>query len=98
MKQNEKIKPLRKNMKLAEARFSTETIPPAGNSASNSVGDSKRLKPLSRPRWLSEPVWPFQSSSIEVDGSKVAVTDVGRGPVLLFVHTGFWSIIWRDVI
>jgi len=41
-------------------------------------------------------VWPFQTSALE--GSKIAVTDVGRGPVLLFVHTGFWSFIWRDVI
>jgi haloalkane dehalogenase len=33
-----------------------------------------------------------------VDGTGVAITDVGRGPVLLFVHTGLWSFIWRDVI
>src|SRR5262249_22315252 len=32
------------------------------------------------------------------DGAKIAVTDVGRGPVLLFVHTGLWSFVWRDVI
>jgi haloalkane dehalogenase len=23
---------------------------------------------------------------------------VGKGPVLLFVHTGFWSFIWRDLM
>src|SRR5262249_8510428 len=28
----------------------------------------------------------------------IAVTDVGSGPVLLFVHTGLWSFIWRDVL
>jgi len=33
-----------------------------------------------------------------VDGSRIAITDVGQGPVLLFVHTGLWSFIWRDVI
>jgi haloalkane dehalogenase len=43
-------------------------------------------------------VWPFQTSTLEVEGSKIAFTDVGQGPVLLFVHTGFWSFIWRDVI
>jgi haloalkane dehalogenase len=35
---------------------------------------------------------------MEAGGSTLAVTDVGRGPVLLFVHTGFWSFIWRDVM
>src|SRR5579864_1569892 len=57
-----------------------------------------RITPLARPTWLPESVWPFQTSAIEVEGSKIAITDVGRGPVLLFVHTGFWSFIWRDVI
>ena len=56
------------------------------------------LLPLRRPQWLSESVWPFQTSTLEVDDCKIAVTDVGQGPVLLFVHTGFWSFIWRDVI
>ena len=53
---------------------------------------------LARPTWLLESVWPFDTSAIEVEGSKIAITDVGHGPVLLFVHTGFWSFIWRDVI
>jgi len=56
------------------------------------------LTPLRRPTWLPESVWPFQTSALEVDGFRIAVTDVGEGPVLLFVHTGFWSFIWRDVI
>jgi pimeloyl-ACP methyl ester carboxylesterase len=56
------------------------------------------LVALRRPAWLPEIVWPFQTSTLEVDRAKVAITDVGHGPVLLFVHTGFWSFIWRDVI
>lgn len=55
------------------------------------------MTPLPRPAWLPESVWPFETSSLEFEGSRIAVTDVGRGPVLLFVHTGFWSFIWRDV-
>src|SRR5215467_943976 len=51
-----------------------------------------------RPHWLSEKVWPFETSTLEVDDSRIAITDVGKGPVLLFVHTGFWSFIWRDVM
>src|SRR6478736_7298356 len=56
------------------------------------------LVALGRPQWLPESVWPFQTSALEVEGSRIAVTDVGQGPVLLFVHTGLWSFVWRDVI
>jgi haloalkane dehalogenase len=56
------------------------------------------LPSLRRPEWLPERAWPFRTSALEVDGVKIAVTDVGRGPVLLFVHTGLWSFVWRDVI
>lgn len=59
---------------------------------------SARGKPLGRPEWLPESVWPFQSFGLEADDSVLAVTDVGEGPVLLLVHTGTWSFIWRDLI
>lgn len=57
-----------------------------------------RVHPLERPRWLPAAVWPFSTRQMDVDGSMLAVTDVGWGPVLVFVHTGFWSFSWRDVI
>jgi haloalkane dehalogenase len=53
---------------------------------------------LRRPAWLPEPVWPFQTSRLQIDGTNIAVTDVGRGPTVLFVHTGLWSFIWRDAM
>jgi hypothetical protein len=56
------------------------------------------LNSLRRPPWLPQSVWPFTTSALTVEGSNLAVTDVGTGPTLLFVHTGFWSFIWRDVI
>ena len=56
------------------------------------------LNSLRRPPWLPNSVWPFTTSMLTVEGSKLAVTDIGTGPTLLFVHTGFWSFIWRDVI
>jgi pimeloyl-ACP methyl ester carboxylesterase len=56
------------------------------------------VTPLARPDWLPEKVWPFQSFGLEVDDSVLAVTDVGQGPVLLFVHAGTWSFIWRDLM
>jgi haloalkane dehalogenase len=64
----------------------------------NRIERSSALTPLPRPPWLPEAAWPFESFTFEVDGSTVAFTDVGRGPVLLFVHTGLWSFIWRDVL
>ena len=57
-----------------------------------------KWRPLPRPRWLSEDQWPFATRALEFEDAHIAVTDVGRGPVLLFVHTGFWSFVWRDVI
>jgi pimeloyl-ACP methyl ester carboxylesterase len=56
------------------------------------------IRPLARPTWLSESVWPFQSFGLDVDDSVLALTDVGQGPTLLFVHTGTWSFVWRDLI
>ena len=53
---------------------------------------------LPRPAWLPVDVWPFETHTIDIDGCDIAVTDVGEGPVLLFVHTGMWSFIWRDVM
>lgn len=64
----------------------------------STVTTAHSLNPLPRPEWLPQSVWPFQTSALEIEGCRIAVTDVGRGPVLLFVHTGFWSFIWRDVI
>jgi hypothetical protein len=52
---------------------------------------------LARPDWLPENVWPFETFGLETDDSIIAVTDVGNGPALLFVHCGLWSFIWRDV-
>lgn len=59
-----------------------------------------RVKPLIRPGWLSGNVWPFQNFAIEVNDAQIAFVDVGPrdAPAILFVHTGTWSFIWRDVI
>jgi pimeloyl-ACP methyl ester carboxylesterase len=53
---------------------------------------------LPQPAWLPENTWPFRTFGIEANGSVLAVTDTGKGPVLLFVHVGAWSFIWRDLI
>jgi pimeloyl-ACP methyl ester carboxylesterase len=55
------------------------------------------LKPFARPAWLPADVWPFETMMLAAEASSVAVTDVGRGPTLLF-YTGIGSFIWRDVM
>jgi Predicted hydrolases or acyltransferases (alpha/beta hydrolase superfamily) len=64
----------------------------------NDTNKKPKIVPLLRPQWLDKEIWPFQTSGMKVDGNTIAVTDVGSGPVLLFVHTGLWSFIWRDVM
>lgn len=53
---------------------------------------------VTRPEWLHESVWPFPIETIVVDDTKVAFTDVGEGPALLFLNAPQWSMVWRDVI
>jgi haloalkane dehalogenase len=79
-------------------RAAAPALPAAVSNEGRGSNFTASLKPLRRPQWLPESVWPFQTSTLKVDGSNIAVTDVGQGPVLFFVHTGFWSFIWRDVI
>jgi len=63
------------------------------------VADRERvLSPLERPTWLPESVWPFETGALRVRDRAVAVTDVGTGPTLLFVHVGLWSFVWRDLV
>ena len=47
-----------------------------------------RIAPLLRPSWLPESVWPFQTFGLEVDGSVLAVTDVGQGQVVFIEGPG----------
>lgn len=51
-----------------------------------------------RPDWLSRDVYPFELRSIAIAGDTLTYIDEGEGPPLLFVHTGMWSFIFRDVI
>jgi pimeloyl-ACP methyl ester carboxylesterase len=53
---------------------------------------------LARPAWLPTAEWPFQLHASTVDGCRVHLIDEGSGPVLLLVHAGMWSFVWRDLI
>src|SRR6201993_1283037 len=58
----------------------------------------KTLATLDRPGWLPSSAWPWQPSALDHAGGRIAVTDMGHGPTLLFVHVGSWSFVWRDVL
>lgn len=58
---------------------------------------------IKRPGWLPPERWPFALERYEHRTSDheprgIHYTDEGDGPVLVFVHAGMWSFIWRDVI
>ena len=55
------------------------------------------LRSFERPPWLPAKVWPFDLSSVDVEGFQVTIADIGRGPALLF-YTGIGSFVWRDVM
>ncbi|MBV8181447.1 MAG: alpha/beta fold hydrolase [Mycobacterium sp.] len=56
------------------------------------------LTPIQRPAWLPTQRWPFPLTALATPAGQIAVTDVGSGPALLFVHVGSWSFIWRDLL
>jgi pimeloyl-ACP methyl ester carboxylesterase len=56
------------------------------------------LSVLHRPAWLPTERWPFPTAALNTRAGRLAVTDVGDGPTLLFIHVGSWSFVWRDVL
>ncbi|HEU0189840.1 MAG TPA: alpha/beta fold hydrolase [Mycobacterium sp.] len=52
-----------------------------------------------RPAWVDDGLFPFQSRYITIDGHTVHYVDEGSGPTLLFLHGNpTWSFDYRDVI
>jgi pimeloyl-ACP methyl ester carboxylesterase len=58
----------------------------------------KTLPVIERPGWLPPSAWPWPSYALDHDTGRIAVTDIGEGPALVFVHVGSWSFVWRDVL
>ena len=63
-----------------------------------STGQSPGAAEIGRPEWLDATAWPFPVRQVPTPSGPVSVTDVGTGTPILFVHTGFWSFVWRDVL
>ena len=58
----------------------------------------KTLQPVNRPDWLPTSAWPWPVGTLDSSFGRIAVTEIGTGPTLLFVHVGAWSFVWRDVL
>ncbi|GAA4385438.1 alpha/beta fold hydrolase [Agromyces bauzanensis] len=54
---------------------------------------------IDRPAWLTEDAWPWPVSALTTPDGPIAYTDTGgNGPVVLLVHAGMWSFVWRDLM
>lgn len=67
-------------------------------SSTNGGGRAGSGQPGGRPDWLPLEEFPFTSRYLEIDGHLIHYVDEGEGPLLLLVHAGMWSFLWRDLI
>jgi haloalkane dehalogenase len=52
-----------------------------------------------RPAWVNDDLFPFESRFVDVDGAEVHYIDEGDGPVLLCLHGNpTWSFLYRHVV
>jgi haloalkane dehalogenase len=62
------------------------------------IDTSSNSEDLRRPDWLDAEVWPFPVKTLHTGNGRVAYTDVGSGPPLLFLNAPQWSMVWRDTM
>jgi haloalkane dehalogenase len=54
---------------------------------------------MSRPGWVPEQLYPFESHFAEIGGARIHYVDEGSGPPLLLLHGNpTWSFLYRDII
>ena len=52
-----------------------------------------------RPDWLDDDLFPFESRFVDLDGNTVHYVDEGEGPTILMYHGNpTWSFLYRDMI
>lgn len=52
-----------------------------------------------RPSWVDDTLFPFESRFVDIDGNTVHYVDEGSGPTLLLLHGNpTWSFLWRQAI
>lgn len=53
----------------------------------------------SRPTWVDDDLFPFESRFVDIAGHSVHYVDEGSGPTLLMLHGNpTWSFVYREVI
>src|SRR5207302_11174538 len=66
--------------------------------AKSSMIDEERMV-MTRPAWVDDGLFPFESRFVTIDGHTVHYVDEGSGPTLLLLHGNpTWSFDYRDVI
>jgi haloalkane dehalogenase len=54
---------------------------------------------VTRPSWVSDELFPFESHFIDVEGANVHYIDEGQGPVMLCLHGNpTWSFLYRHIV
>lgn len=56
------------------------------------------LMRIIRPDWLDDEVWPYEIRTYFHEDRTIHYLDEGDGPVLVLVHAGMWSFVWRELI
>ncbi len=52
-----------------------------------------------RPSWVDDDLFPFESRFVDIDGNTVHYVDEGSGPTLLLLHGNpTWTFLWREAI
>lgn len=52
-----------------------------------------------RPDWVDDELFPYESRFVEIDGARVHYVDEGEGPVFLALHGNpTWSFLYRHII
>ena len=62
-------------------------------------GDASGAGRQTRPAWVPEELYPFESRYADVAGARVHYVDEGTGPPLLLLHGNpTWSFLYRNII
>lgn len=63
------------------------------------TGERTRQLDTSRPAWVSDELFPYESRFLDLHGCRIHYVDEGAGPVMLMLHGNpTWSFLYRHLI
>lgn len=72
---------------------------PPGREAGVETDGEETMDVATRPGWVDEELFPFESRFIAVGDHSIHYVDEGSGPILLFLHGNpTWSFVYREAI